>query len=135
MWMRYPPRAAFLSATGLARRGFRCETDLPKSSPTRIDSCNDGLWSNRCRLQFSAVVPAAVSSRKFFHISRNHFLALRRQASILQPVCGVFVFWKFIRANRLDDGEHIIECLPRKILCALINNFAAGGRWIKIRHT
>ena len=42
---------------------------------------------------------------------------------------GVFVFRKFVRGDRFDDGQHVVEGLPGEILGALPGDFArAGGR-------
>ena len=111
------------------------------------------IFQNRHRAKFARVTMAAADFPVFPRIVFRHFAGEHQFPDVfmgLRPardanadcfwrdklngkwqrrICGVFIFRKFIWPDRVDDGEHIVERLPRRILRALIKDFsAAGGR-------
>jgi hypothetical protein len=62
------------------------------------------------------------------HRSRRNKFDGKRQCRVDR----VLILGKFIQTDRLDDRQHVVECLPGEILSALISDFARAGGRIKI---
>jgi len=117
------------------------EFDVPGIFP-------DGDRAKVAGVAVAALDPAVFPGMVLRHFAGQHqflifFMVLRaaRQADSQGPrrnkfngkwqggIGGVFVFRKFIRGDRFDDGQHVVEGLPGEILGALPGDFSrAGGR-------
>ena len=73
--------------------------------------------------------PASPSVARIRTVLRRNELDGKRQ----HRIGLVFVAGKFVRADRLDYRQHVIERLPREIFGPLPGDFSRAGGRIKLR--
>ena len=111
------------------RHGFRCATGFPGSSASRTGWCNDGRPATfeYCHESSCGTGPASIKFR-LLRITAvrwsDGFAVVRGETNSTENgsmrIGRILVGGKFVRRDRLEDGEHVVESLPGEVLGALV---------------